>query len=123
MLRAYASKLLVHAVACEVARGVTLLVRGLDGQVTQAYREQLLRSSLSVPSNIAQACGQATVPQFRRFLMHARGSAQELLTQLGLVRFTTARQRIELEALQSRTALVVKLLGRLHAHPPPEVEG
>jgi four helix bundle protein len=119
MLRADASRLVVHAVACEVARDVTLLAKGLDGQLSNAHRDQLLKSCLSVPSNIAEACGQATSRQFCRFIGHARGSAQELLTQLRLVRPGSRTQRIQLETAQNRTTLVVKLLTRLHAHPPP----
>jgi len=44
--------------------------------------DQLVRAALSVSSNIAEACGRGTVTEFRRFLIYARGSAQETLTQL-----------------------------------------
>ena len=57
---------------------------------------------------------------FRRFLVIARGSAHETVALLGLVEPTTAEQRCLVRSVESRTFLVLKLLTRLHAHPPPE---
>ncbi len=75
---------------------------------------------MSVVSNIAEGCGRGTVPDFRRFLLHARGSAQETLTQLRLINPTSPAQSSQLRSLQSRTVLVLKLINRLYSHPPPD---
>lgn len=45
-------------------------------------RDQLQRSAVSVPSNIAEGCERDSPAEFVRFLRIAKGSAAELRTQL-----------------------------------------
>lgn len=45
-------------------------------------RDQVLRSSLSVPSNIAEGCERQTEKDFQRFLRVAAGSSGEARTQI-----------------------------------------
>jgi four helix bundle protein len=47
-----------------------------------AFRNQITRSSLSLPSNIAEGLERGTVKESVRFLFIAKGSAGELRTQL-----------------------------------------
>src|SRR4026208_1825497 len=49
-------------------------------------RDQLLRAAISVPSNIAEGAGRGSDPDFRRFLWHSLGSANELEYDLLLAR-------------------------------------
>jgi four helix bundle protein len=49
-----------------------------------AYRDQLLRCSLSIPSNIAEGYYRNSAGDFIRFLRYARGSAGEFMTQMEL---------------------------------------
>jgi four helix bundle protein len=49
-------------------------------------RDQLVRSAISVPANIAEGCGRAGDRDFRRFLRHSLGSACELEYHLLLIR-------------------------------------
>ena len=73
------------------------------------FRDQLLRSAVSVPANIAEGCGRAGDRDFRRFLRHSLGSACELeyhlllARDLGLVPQSTygqlARQAVEIKKM------------------------
>ncbi len=45
------------------------------------FRDQICRSSLSIPSNIAEGAERGSAPDFIRFLHIAKGSAAELRTQ------------------------------------------
>ena len=113
-------RLRVSAVAEEVANGCAELAKTFRGPGAFARGDQLVRASLSIVSNIAEACGRGTVPDFRRFLLHARGSTQEVLAQLRLLKPATEEDRRLVRSLQSRTVLVLKMLNRLYGHPPPD---
>src|SRR5213596_1848879 len=119
-LRAYARRLWVHEVAVEVSVQIARLTKKLSGPGVGPRADQLVRAALSVSSNIAEACGRGTVTEFRRFLMYARGSAQETLTQLRVAAALDPANAQAFHALETRVALVVKMLGRLIAHPPPD---
>ncbi len=41
-------------------------------------RDQMRPAAISIPSNIAEGAGRGTDPDFRRFLLHSLGSANEL---------------------------------------------
>ena len=45
-------------------------------------KDQMLRSSVSIPSNIAEGSEKNSIPDFQRFLNIAKGSAAELRTQV-----------------------------------------
>jgi four helix bundle protein len=48
--------------------------------------QQMRRASVSVPSNVAEGCGRGTLPDYRRFLLQARGSVYELETQIEIAK-------------------------------------
>ncbi len=119
-LRAYAPRLWVHEVAVEVAVQVARLSRKLSGPGVAPRADQLVRAALSVSSNIAEACGRGGVREFRQFLQYARGSAQETLTQLRVAAALDPVHARAIHEIEGRVALVIKTLGRLIAHPPPD---
>src|SRR3989442_9497909 len=86
VLRANAGRLLVHEVASEIARDSAALARTFRGPGAFVRGDQLVRAALSIVANIAEACGRGSVPEFRRFLLYARGSAHELRAQLRVAR-------------------------------------
>lgn len=120
VLRAEPRKLLVHQIASEVAVDAVQVARVFRGPGRFARADQLVRAALSISSNIAEACGRGSVPEFRRFLLYARGSAQEVLSQLRIARRIDTRASQSVRSLENRVILVIKMLGRLHAHPPPD---
>ena len=118
VIRAHVGRLLVHQLATDIAADVTRLAEEITGPGVQSRTDQLVRASISVPSNIAEACGRGTIPEFRRFLVYARGSAQELRTQLEVIRRVDRNLESRVRRLESRVALVIKMIGRLYENPP-----
>jgi four helix bundle protein len=120
VLKAHAARLHVHEVACELAADVVRLTRTFRGPGRFERGDQLVRAALSICSNIAEACGRGTVPEFRQFLMYARGSARETATQLRVAAVLDTAQHRKINALEARVVLIAEMLGRLHANPPPD---
>ena len=107
-------------VAETIAYDCATLARTFRGPGAFARGGQLVRASQSIVANIAEGCGRGSVADFRRFLLIARGSAHETLAHLRLSESTTADESSQVRSVESRTFLVLKLLTRLHAHPPPD---
>ena len=119
-LKGEPSRLRVHEAAAEVASDCVHLARTFRGPGAFARGDQLVRAALSVPSNIAEACGRGTVAEFRQFLVYARGSAHETLSQLRIARRLDAEQGPGIRRLENRVVVILKMLGRLIERPPPE---
>jgi len=58
------------------------IYRHFSGHHDFGFRDQITRSSLSLPSNIAEGFGRASEKEKVLFLNYAKGSAGELKTQL-----------------------------------------
>ena len=82
-----------------------------------ALIDQIRRSAISIPSNIAEGYGLATRPQFTKAARIALGSAYELQTQLHIIRdleLVTSGDLDKVHALCGRTiALLIALLKSL----------
>src|SRR5438132_11287387 len=120
VLRAYAPRLQVHELAVQISVQAARLRRTLSGPGAASRADQLVRAALSVSSNIAEACGRGTVTEFRRFLIYARGSAQETLTQLRVAAALDPANAQAFHALESRVAVALKVPCRPSAPPPPD---
>ena len=66
----------------ELVKAVYALTRGFPKHETYALADQLRRSSVSVPSNIAEGQARQHTGEFRHFLYIALGSAAEVDTQI-----------------------------------------
>jgi four helix bundle protein len=74
--------LIVWQKAVELVSDVYRLTATLPKHEIYGLSNQLRRSAVSVPSNIAEGQGRATKGEFIQFLCHSRGSLFELETQL-----------------------------------------
>jgi four helix bundle protein len=119
VLRASAGSLRVHEIASSIAAEAIRQMRTF-GPERFTLGDQLTRAAVSVPANIAEACGRGTIREFRRFLLYARGSAQEVLSLLQIARRSGSGSREAMVSLENETALVLKMIVRLHDNPPPD---
>jgi four helix bundle protein len=79
------------------------------------FRDQLRRSAVSIPSNIAEGKERETVSELIRYLYIAKGSAGELKTQLYLAReigYIAPEQYVEMRRRVERIGTLIGALIR-----------
>lgn len=74
----------VWRLSMEACREVYRLVKLLPVDERYALGDQLRRAVVSIPSNIAEGNGRASAKDYAHFLSIARGSSQEVRTQIEL---------------------------------------
>ena len=74
--------LVVWQRAMELTAEAYRLAKKLPKEETYALADQIRRSAVSIPSNIAEGQSRNSDKEFKRFLNIARGSKAELETQL-----------------------------------------
>ncbi|HYU27011.1 MAG TPA: four helix bundle protein [Thermoanaerobaculia bacterium] len=105
--------LLVWQKARVLAKDIYLMTRSFPREETFALVQQMRRAAVSILCNIAEGRGRRTRPDYRHFVLMARGSAFELETQIivaadiGYVAETTA------ESLAERTTEIARMLNGL----------
>ena len=90
----------------ELTKAVYLLVSGLPSDEKYGLYSQIKRSSVSIPSNIAEGAGRISNKEFKHFLSIANGSAYELQTQLIL---TIELNLMSKESIQPALDLIVEI--------------
>ena len=90
-------ELILWQKAMDLTEEVYRLTNGFPKEERFALTDQLRRAAVSVPSNIAEGYGRKAAKEYSRFLSIARGSKNEVETQLLLcVRLGyTTEQNIE----------------------------
>jgi len=78
-----------------------------------SLRDQIRRSAVSIPSNIAEGDERGTNKDAVRFLYIAKGSLGELQTQLEIAHETGYLDTSILNALSEKCATIGKMLGSL----------
>ena len=94
-------ELVVWQKAMDLAEEVYRIVRLFPREEQYSLSDQLRRAAVSVPSNIAEGYGRKAAKEYARFLNIARGSNNEVETQLLLgVRFGYVTEKTIESAMQ-----------------------
>jgi four helix bundle protein len=75
-----------------------------------SFRDQIQRSALSVPSNVAEGSERGSTKDFAHFLNIAKGSCGELRTQLYIARKLGFLAKVPFEALINESKELSKML-------------
>ena len=77
-------------------------------------KDQMLRSSVSIPSNISEGSERNSIPDFGRFLNIAKGSAAELRTQVYIAQDVKIFSHRDATELIQELKSISKMLQALH---------
>ncbi|MGN1126037.1 MAG: four helix bundle protein [Ruminococcus sp.] len=75
-------ELIVWQKSMDLVDEVYRLIKMLPREELFALSDQMRRSAISIPSNIAEGHGRQSAKEFRHFLSISKGSVSELETQL-----------------------------------------
>ena len=78
-------------------------------------KDQMLRSAVSIPSNIAEGSEKKSIPDFQRFINIAQGSAAELRTQVYISREVDILSDSDAKDLIEELKSISKMLQSLHS--------
>lgn len=79
-----------------------------------SFRDQMTRSALSIPSNIAEGHGRMGNNEFTKFLTYSSGSARELSVQFDLCKRLNLMDATEVDAMRRLLDHECALLFGLH---------
>ncbi len=77
-------------------------------------KDQMLRSSVSIPSNIAEGSERQSILDFQRFINIAKGSAAELRTQVYISREVGILHDSDAKEIIQELKSISKMLQALH---------
>lgn len=92
---------------------VYTLTEGFPVDQRYSLAQQIQRSAVSVPSNIAEGCARASKKEFVQFLYIARGSLAELETQIILAYSRKYLSKEAYTALGDNIESINNMLGKL----------
>jgi four helix bundle protein len=79
-------ELKVWQASMEISKAIFVATRSFPSDERFTLISQMMRSSISIPSNIAEGCGRKSNKEFYQYLNISLGSSFELETQLILAR-------------------------------------
>ena len=103
--------LIVWQKAKRLAADVYRLCLSFPSDRHRGLTEQMLRSAVSIPSNIAEGDERGTNRDSLRFLQIARGSLAELETQLHIAKDIHLISEADSENIEAKITEVARLLG------------
>jgi four helix bundle protein len=80
-----------------------------------SLKDQMLRASVSIASNLAEGSERKSIPDFKRFISIAQGSAAELRTQVYISHQVNIFSDKDAEELIQELKSISKMLQALHA--------
>ena len=98
----------IWKVSMGMSKVVFQLAKQFPNHEQYSLISQINRSTVSIPSNIAEGCSRSSNKEFIRFLEIAMGSSYELETQLLLSFELTYLSKVELENLLSKLSELLK---------------
>lgn len=112
-------KLDVYRLSIDLVAWTDKLVADLTGRARHP-RDQLIRSSQSIPLNIAEGNGKRSGADRRRYFEIARGSAMESAATLDVL---VAVGAIEPDAVMAGKAMLIRIVEMLTRLAPPAGAG
>ncbi|HEY8831864.1 MAG TPA: four helix bundle protein [Gemmatimonadaceae bacterium] len=103
-------KLIVWRKAHALALNVHRVAVRLKGSEYASLRSQMMRASMSIPTNIVEGVGQESRKDFGRFIRFALNSSSELEYHITVARDTEAIDATDFESLIAQTIEVRKML-------------
>ena len=101
--------------AIEFTKAVYRASESFPASERYGLTSQVRRAAVSIPSNIAEGQGRRLPGDFQLFLRHARGSLQEVETQLIIAAELGYLEQPELKALLAQAAELGRVLNGLIA--------
>jgi len=74
------------------------------------FKSQIIRSALSIPSNIAEGYERNSIKEYARFLKIAKGSCGELRTQLYIAKDVEMLRQDEVDGFLQESVAISKML-------------
>ena len=102
--------------AYEVALEVDRLTNESSFDKKWALKDQMLRSSLSISSNIAEGFGRKSKKDFARFLLIAMGSTEELRSQIRFARDTGLIKDSDFNSVHDKLLEIGKMITGLRKY-------
>ncbi len=100
----------VWQLAMELVYDVYEVTRRFPADERFGLISQMRRAAVSIPSNIAEGKGRSTDRDFALFLSHARGSQQELHTQILIAKHLSFLSLADADRLLEKTARIGRML-------------
>ncbi len=100
----------VWQLAMELVYDVYELTKRFPSDERFGLVAQMRRAAVSIPSNIAEGKGRSTDKDCCVFLNHARGSQQELYTQILIAKHLTFLSTEDAARLMEKTARIGRML-------------
>ncbi len=97
----------------ELVKEVYLITKALPKEEQYGLTSQIRRSSISIPSNIAEGYGRHSTNDYRRFLQIASGSLYELQTQLEICRNLDFLSNKSFEEVYGQSREIERMLSSL----------